>query len=228
MRNRIAIAAAILLITVLGYLLFPGHTWLQEDTQIYVPILEHRWDPAVLANDPVATETHVGYTIYDEIVLGVKSLTGAGFHTIMAADQIVFRAAAICGVFLIALSLGLPARLALLVAGIYALGATVMGPSVLTVEYEPKPRGSAVGLILLAVGLLGQAKRGKRFRRPADPPAATSPPAPWPRWPPSIIHRPRTRSGSSWAPGHFGPPAPNAVPGSSPLYRWPSPPPRSS
>ena len=49
MRRRLAIGAAILAITLLNYFQFPGHSWLQSDTQIYLPILEHIWDPDVLA-----------------------------------------------------------------------------------------------------------------------------------------------------------------------------------
>jgi len=33
---------------------FPGHTYLQQDSQIYVPILEHLRDPAVLRNEILA------------------------------------------------------------------------------------------------------------------------------------------------------------------------------
>ena len=32
------VAAAILTITALGFFIFPGHTYLQQDTQIYVPM----------------------------------------------------------------------------------------------------------------------------------------------------------------------------------------------
>src|ERR1019366_8508439 len=34
-----------------GSVTINGHTWLQQDSQIYVPILEHLRDPAVLRND---------------------------------------------------------------------------------------------------------------------------------------------------------------------------------
>lgn len=156
--QRLLLAAAILLITTLGYVLFPGHTWLQQDTQIYVPIFEHLENPSVLAHDPVATHPHVAFTIYDELVLTARRLTGASIHTIMTADQLVFRLFGILGVFLIATSMGLSRRLALLVAAIYALGATVLGPAVLTVEYEPKPRGAALGMILFAVGLIAHGR----------------------------------------------------------------------
>lgn len=155
---RVPVAAAVVLITALGYVVFPGHTWLQQDSQIYVPILEHLRDPTVLANDPVATRPHVAFTIYDELALAARRLTGANFHAILAADELAFRAAGVVGVFLVATALGLSRPLALLVAGAYALGATVDGPAVLTVEYEPKPRGSAIGMLLLGLGLIAHGR----------------------------------------------------------------------
>jgi len=158
MSVRLAVAAGLIAITALGFQFFPGHTWLQQDTQIYVPILEHLYDASVLANDPVAAHPHLTYSVWDEMALGVRRITGAGFHSILAADQILFRAVGILGVFLIATAAGLSTRFAFIVAAIYALGASVMGPAVLTVEYEPKPRGSAFGMILLAVGLLGHGR----------------------------------------------------------------------
>lgn len=39
------------------------------------------------------------------------------------------------------------------VAAVVSLGATITGPAVLTVEYEPVPRGFALGLLLFAIGL---------------------------------------------------------------------------
>ncbi len=156
--RRLAITAAVLLITALGYVVYPGHTWLQQDSQIYVPILEHLWDPGVLAHDPVATHPHVSLTVYDELALAARRLTGADFHTILAADQLVFRAVGILGVYLIASAMGLSAPLALLAAAAYALGASVDGPAVLTVEYEPKPRGSATAMVFLGLGLIAHGR----------------------------------------------------------------------
>ena len=73
---------------------------------------------------------------------------------VLTAEQLVFRVLALWGVYLIAVSMGLSRRLALLACGIYGLGATVPGPALLTVEYEPVPRGFALALILLAIGLV--------------------------------------------------------------------------
>jgi hypothetical protein len=85
------------------------------------------------------------------------------------------------GVFLIASSFQLSIRLSLLAAMVFSLGATIAGPSVLTVEYEPVPRGFAVPLLILAVGLLAH---GRHFA--ADIAAAAAflyhPPTTYPYW----------------------------------------------
>jgi hypothetical protein len=50
-------------------------------------------------------------------------------------------------------ALGLAIGPALLVAAICSLGATIAGPAVLSIEYEPTPRAFAVPLLICAVGL---------------------------------------------------------------------------
>ncbi|MGC8793333.1 MAG: hypothetical protein ACP5U2_08075, partial [Bryobacteraceae bacterium] len=157
-RTPVLVALAVTALTLLSYLAFPGHTWLQADTQIYLPILERLWDPSTLANDPVAQRPHVAFTIYDEVALGLRRLTGLEFRPILVAQQLVFRALGILGVYLIGAALGLSVRAALLGAATFALGATVVGPSVLTLEYEPVPRGFAGPLVLLALGLAGHGR----------------------------------------------------------------------
>lgn len=154
--ERLGLVAGVALLAALSYLVFPGHTYLQQDSQIYVAILEHLWDPSVLAADPVATRHHVTFTLYDELILGLRRLTGLELEPLLAADHVAMRAAGIVGVYLIGTALGLSRRLAFGVAAIYALGANVPGPEVLTVEYEPKPRASALPLVLLAVGLIAR------------------------------------------------------------------------
>ena len=49
--KRFVVGSAILGITLLNFFQFPGHTWLQSDTQIYAPILEHMRDRSVLGKD---------------------------------------------------------------------------------------------------------------------------------------------------------------------------------
>ena len=153
MKPRLAVATAICLLTLLTFVQFPGHLYLQSDTQIYIPILEQLWDPTVLAKDLIVEKPHVAFTLYDEAALALRWATGLDFHDVLKMQQAIFRALGVLGVFLVATRLGLSTALSLLVAAIVSLGAIVVGPSVLSIEYEPVPRGFAVPLVLLAVGL---------------------------------------------------------------------------
>ncbi|MCX6593430.1 MAG: hypothetical protein NTZ56_18095 [Acidobacteria bacterium] len=147
------IALAIAVLTLLQFLYLPGHTYLQSDTQIYVPVFEHLLDPGVLAQDLLVTGAHLTFTIYDEVSIGLKRLTGADFEWVLQGQQLLFRALGLVGVFLIGRAAKLPDWAALLVAAISGAGATIMGPAVLSVEYEPVPRGYAIGLLLFSMGL---------------------------------------------------------------------------
>jgi hypothetical protein len=151
--KNLAVAAAILAIAALTWVQFPGHTWLQQDTQIYVPILEHLRDPAVLRRDILVARPHVSFTLYDETARALARVTGLGFREVLEGQQIVTRVLGIWGLYLMAAALGLSSPSALLVAGIVSLGATIAGPAVLSFEIEPDPRGFAVPLLFLAIGL---------------------------------------------------------------------------
>ncbi len=153
MMDRLAVACAIAVITLLGFFVFPGHTFLQSDTQIYVPMMEHIWDASTFPRDLVATKPHLSYTIYDEVTIGIRRLTGVSFETALLAQQLIFRALQILGYYLLATALPLGRMLALIVAAIAGLGASIAGPAVLLMEYEPVPRGFAVALVFLAMGL---------------------------------------------------------------------------
>jgi hypothetical protein len=153
MLRHLPVAAAVAALTLLSFFQFPGHTFLQQDTQVYIPMLERIWDPDALAQDLVATRPHLSFTMYDEVTLGLRRLTGADFQAVLAAQQLAWRALGILGVFLIATSVGLGRSHALAVASIFTLGATIAGPTVLTSEYEPVPRGFAVPLVMCAIGL---------------------------------------------------------------------------
>ena len=179
--SRLATGAALAVLTLLSWLSFPGHTWLQQDTQIYAPILEHQWDHRVLNQDLLVQHPHVAYTLYDVVTNAVRRTTGATLEHALAGEQLVFRWLGLLGVFLIAASLGLSRVESLLVTAMWSLGATIVGPAVLTVEYEPSPRAFAVPLIFLAIGLLAR-------QRPAWAGVAASlafllhPPTVWPFW----------------------------------------------
>jgi hypothetical protein len=148
--------AAVLFITFLGFFLFPGHTYLQSDTQIYIPMLERLHDPALFTRDIIAVRPHLTFTIYDDVALACRRVTHAGFESILTTEQLLFRALAVLGLILIALRLGLSATQSFFVAAIVSLGATISGPAVLTIEYEPVPRGFAISLIVFALGLIAE------------------------------------------------------------------------
>jgi hypothetical protein len=150
-----AAAAALALVT---YFWFPGHTWLQQDTQIYAPILDHQRDPSLFRNDIIAQHPHDAFTLYDEVANGLRAVTRLGLREVLAAQQIVTRALGIWGLILLAEALGLGAWEAFAVATICSLGIVIAGPTVLTLEYEPTPRAFAVPLVMLAIGL---AARGR-------------------------------------------------------------------
>jgi hypothetical protein len=150
--------AAILAITLVNFFQFPGHTWLQQDTQIYAPILEHLWDPSVLQKDIIAEHPHVAFTLYDETAIALRRMTGLEFQYVLQALQFATRALGLWGVYLIASALGLSDLLALIVTGIVSLGAFISGPAVLIFEFEPTPRAFAVPLLFLALGLIARGR----------------------------------------------------------------------
>jgi hypothetical protein len=145
--------AALLALCLFGFFVFPGHTYLHQDSQIYLPMMERIADSSVLANDLIATHPHLSFTAYDEIAIGIKKLTGLDFQPILVAQQLLMRLLGLLGVFLLARGAGLGNTTAVLAAGLYAMGATIIGPSVLTVEYEPTPRTFALPLAIFALGL---------------------------------------------------------------------------
>ena len=147
-------AAGCLALALVTFFQFPGHTWLQQDTQIYTPILEHEHDSGALRNDPLVQYPHVAYTLYDEAALALRAATGLGFRGVLAVQQVAARALGIWGLWLMAGALGLSTGGAWLVTMIVSLGATIAGPEVLTFEYEPTPRAFALPLVVCAIGLM--------------------------------------------------------------------------
>jgi hypothetical protein len=157
--NRVVAGVAICGIALLSFFLFPGHTWLQQDTQIYVPILEHLQHPQAFQRDLLVQYPHVSFTLYDEAAIALRRVTGLGFEPVLGGLQLVCRAFGIWGVYLLALSAGLDSWAALFVAAAFSLGASIAGPQVLTFEYEPTPRAFALPLVFCAMGLVSR----KRF-----------------------------------------------------------------
>ena len=150
---RVGVVAALAMLLAGEFLYFPGHTYLQSDTQIYLPILDRLADPTLYRHDPVALRPHVSFTMYDEAALLLRRVTGLAFEHVLALQQLVYRFAGLVGVFLLGRACTLTPALAILLAAFFGLGATIFGPSVLIAEYEPVPRGFAVPLLMLGVGL---------------------------------------------------------------------------
>jgi hypothetical protein len=182
------VALAVAALALATFFWFPGHTWLIQDTQIYVPILEHQRDASVLRNDLIAEHPHDSFTLYDEVAIAARRVTGLGFREVLQAQQIVTRALGIWGLVLLAEAFGLSTLQALLVAAIGSLGIVIAGPTVLTVEYEPTPRAFAVPLILCAMGLAARGREtaagivgGVAFLYHA--------PTTWPFWAACLIFR---------------------------------------
>ena len=151
--NRLTLGAAIAALALLTFFQFPGHTWLQQDTQIYLPLLEHRADPTLFHNEILVQNPAAAFTVYDDIALALYRVTGLGFRELLQGLQIFTRALGIWGLYLMAESLGFAMGPSLLVAAIVSLGATINGPQVLSIEYEPTPRALALPLVFLAMGL---------------------------------------------------------------------------
>lgn len=158
--NNWTLAGSFAALSLLSFFVYPGHTYLIQDTQIYVPILEHLWDPSALTRDILVERPHVAFTLYDEFAIALRWLTRSNFALVLQTAQIVCRALGIWGVYLIANAiLGKPWQ-SLVAAAVSAAGAEVWGPAVLTVEFEPSPRAFAIPLLFLAIGLTAQARYG--------------------------------------------------------------------
>jgi hypothetical protein len=143
--------AAVVLLTALGSLVFPGHTYLQSDTQIYVPMMERIYNPVLFLDDPMMTRPHLALTAYDEIAIALRNYAGLDFEAGLKLQQLLFRACAAAGLLLIAMRLGLTLPGAFFVAAVVTLNSASLGIGI--TELDPIPRAFAFGLLLLAVGL---------------------------------------------------------------------------
>ena len=154
MRRALLILLAISVLTWLQFAFFPGHSYLRSGTQAYVPILEKLISPGLLSRDLIASHPNVTYTIYDEVTLFLRSAGKMNLQTALVIQQIVFRAAGLLGIFLLARSTGLSDRLSLLVAALVNSGGVLPGSQISIVDLEPTPRSFALGLTFLALGFM--------------------------------------------------------------------------
>jgi hypothetical protein len=147
-------AVTVLILTLLSFFVFPGHTILQADTQIYIPILEHIADPTLFTNDIMAVRPHVSFTLYDEAALLLRRVTGLSFEHVLMGQQFVYRGVGVLGLYLFAIAAGLNPAMSSLFAAILSLGGAIIGPAVLIVEYEPVPRGFALPFVIFSLAMV--------------------------------------------------------------------------
>ena len=145
-------------LTWLEFDIFPGHSYLEGETQIYVPMLERLNSPGFLTRDLVATHPALTYTAYDEITLSVRRLVDRDIETVLLWQQVASRAASILGVYLIAVSAGVGTLPAFLLAAILNFGAYLPGVELSLIEREPIPRAFGFAWCVLACGLLTRHK----------------------------------------------------------------------
>jgi hypothetical protein len=150
---RLLWAGAVAILALLSFFVFPGHSYLAADSQVYSPILERLHNPVLLERDIVASRPNLAYTWYDEITLAMTDYTGLSIERALELQHFLYRALGIAGVFLIAAGLGLDPVSAWFVAAIFSLGMSIEGPALNTVETEPVPRVFALSLTLFATGL---------------------------------------------------------------------------
>jgi hypothetical protein len=149
----------LLAVTWLEFQVFPGHSYLQSGTRVYVPVLQRLNTPGYLSRDLLSqTPDIVSYTIYDETALFLHNAGQLTFQQALQGQQFLFRLAAVIGFFLLARSTGLTDLFSLLLAAFVNLGATLAGPAISLIDPEPVPSAFAAGLILLAMGLFAREK----------------------------------------------------------------------
>jgi len=157
--EALALSAVFAALTALGLWVFPGHTFLMSDTQIYLPLFEHLRDPSLLNRELILSGAHLSYTIYDEVTLGLSSALGFNFESVLLGQQFFFRWIGYWGAFWLARACGMSLGASVLTSAVVWLGAFVYGPAVITTEYEPVPRGFAVPLVVACLGALARGWR---------------------------------------------------------------------
>ncbi len=158
MRRALLLALAFSAITFVEFETFPGHTYLQGKTQLYVPMLERLDTPGFLSRDLVATHPNLSYTIYDEVTLFLHAGLRLDFKGALILQQVLCRAAAVLGVYLLVCAAGFSERWALLIAALVNFGAFLPGPALHLVDPEPVPATLAFALSVLAIGCLTTGK----------------------------------------------------------------------
>lgn len=158
--KRALVIAGLAVCAALQFEYYPGHSYLQGESQVFAPMIERLQFPGLLSRDIVAAHPVLRYTAYDEITLAVERLGRATIEISLGIQLLIARLAGIGGMFLIARACGLQLGWAAAVAALGGLGLALPLLHVGTAGNEPTPFALALGWIVLATG---QAARGRVF-----------------------------------------------------------------
>jgi len=154
MRRGLLILLALLVVTWFEFQVYPGHSYLQGETQLLVPMLERLDTPGFLSRDLVAPNPTFTFTIYDEITQSLHTIAHWNFEQALLRQQILFRFIAVLGIFLAARALKVPATAAVLLSGCVNAIGSLAAPLAFVTNPEATPVAFALSLIYLAAGLL--------------------------------------------------------------------------
>lgn len=151
--RRVLLMVGLLACASIEFLFYPGHSYLQGESQLLVPMLERLQFPGLLSRDLVATHPVLRYTAYDETTLALVRVGHSSLERALAWQLFGARLAALVGAFLLASACGAGRFTSLAVAGIAGLGSALPAISIFTSDSEPVPYAIALGWIVLATGL---------------------------------------------------------------------------
>ncbi len=158
MRRALLLAFAVAAVTYVEFEIFPGHTYLEGASQLYVPMLQRLDAPGYLSRDLIATHANLSYTIYDEVTLFLHEAGKLDFETALQLQQGIFRLGAVVGIYLLVSSAGFGGIWALLISALVNLGAFLPGVEAHVVNSEPIPSAFAFALSILAMGCFADGK----------------------------------------------------------------------
>ena len=154
MLRALLLISGVLAISLAEYVWYPGHTYLQADSQSGVAMLERLDSPGFLSRDLVATNPNLTYTIYDEVTLFLHRIFKFSLRAALEGQQVVGRIASVLAIVLFGLWAKLRPIPALAVAGLINLGMWVPGIHIATVDPEPTGFAFALSFTVLALGLI--------------------------------------------------------------------------
>jgi hypothetical protein len=158
MRRGLLLLLGLLVVTWFEFQVYPGHSYLQGETQLLVPMLERLDTTGFLSRDLVASNPAFAYTIYDEISQFLHAAAGLPFENALLAQQVVFRFAAIAGIFLLARAMHVAPLPSLLLSGSINAITHLAAPETFVTSPEATPVSFALSLVFLAAGLLALRK----------------------------------------------------------------------